>query len=147
MLPDHGTYLGTVLLEAHQIEKQQEGKMVTNKGNIFNCLSKTKKETYRTTMNGSYYLQFHLRQQVVASCSGKATGAETRLTHLPPHPDLLIRVSLSRISQPSSPALQKALCYFPSQTKSFQRIRDPIEHLFLIKKTRLKRKTSWLIST
>lgn len=31
-----GTYLGTVLLEAHQIEKQREGKMVTDKGNILN---------------------------------------------------------------------------------------------------------------
>lgn len=26
-----GTYLGTALLEAHQIEKQREGKMVTDK--------------------------------------------------------------------------------------------------------------------
>lgn len=49
--------------------------MVTDKGNILNCLSKTKKHT--DNRERSHCLQFHPRRQVAASCSGKATGAET----------------------------------------------------------------------
>lgn len=70
-----GTYLGTALLEAHRTEKQREGKMVTDKGNILNRLSKTKTHRHR---EGSRCLQFHPRRQGAASCPGKATGAETR---------------------------------------------------------------------